>query len=118
MTAEDQENPFQPTVSGIEEVASNKISNERAAYNIVSDTVVGVNARKGDNAFQAKMTFGSVLLFASVGVVLVLLSPTWNLPWYAGALVGSFVGLVLGILVSGIILMIYRTMRHLQGKHD
>jgi hypothetical protein len=118
MTAEDQDNPFRPTVQGVDAVPSKEVSNERAAYNIVSDTIVGVNARKGDNTFQAKATFGSVLLFATVGIAIVLLKPDWNLPWFAGALFGAFVGLVFGILASGIILMIYRTMRHIQGKHD
>ena len=118
MTAEDQDNPFRPTVQGVDQVPSKDVPSERAAYNIISDTIIGVNARKGDNAFQAKVTFGSVLLFASVGIAIVLLKPDWNLPWFAGALVGAFVGLVFGILASGIILMIYRTMRHIQGKHD
>lgn len=118
MTANDQQNPFQPTASGLEKASPKEVSNERAAYNIISDTVVGLNVRKGDNAFQAKVTFGSVLLFASLGIGLVLLKADWKLPWYAGALIGSFIGLVLGILASGIFLMIYRTIRHLQGKHD
>lgn len=118
MTAEDQDNPFRPTVQGVDQVPSKDVPSERAAYNIISDTIIGVNARKGDNAFQAKVSFGSVLLFATVGIAIVLLKPDWNLPWFAGALVGAFVGLVFGILASGIILMIYRTMRHIQGKHD
>lgn len=118
MTVEDQDNPFRPTVQGVEKIQPKDVPSERAAYNIISDTIIGVNARKGDNAFQAKVTFGSVLLFATVGIASVLLKQDWNLPWFAGALVGAFVGLVFGILASGIILMIYRTMRHIQGKHD
>jgi hypothetical protein len=118
MTADNQNNPFQPTVSGLASESSKEVSKDRAAYNLISDTITGVNARKGDNAFQAKMTIGSVLLFAAIGVAIVSLMTSWQLPWYAGALVGSFVGMVVGILASGIILMIYRTIRHIQGKHD
>ena len=118
MSADDQDNPFQPTVSGLEKAPSKEVSSETAAYNIITDTVFGLNARKRDNAFQAKVTFGSVVLFAIIGITVVLLNSSWKLPWFAGALVGSFAGLVLGILTSGIMLMIYRTMRHLQGKHD
>ena len=42
----------------------------------------------------------------------------WKLPWYGGALVGAFAGLVIGVLASGTILMFYRGMRHFQGKHE
>ena len=55
---------------------------------------------------------------AGLGAILAAVNTQWNLPWYGGALVGSFLGLVLGILTSGIFLMVYRAVRHIQGKHD
>lgn len=92
-------------------------SAERAAYNVVSDTVTGLNVRKSDNAFQARFIAASVLLAAGIAAVLASLNPSWNLPWYGGALIGSFAGLVGGLFLSGIALMIYRAVQHLRGNH-
>ena len=96
---------------------SNKVSDARAAYNVVSDTVTGLNVRKSDNVLQAIFILGAVLLLAAVAALLAVLNPTWRLPWYAGAMIGGFAGLVLGFFASGIFLMIYRAVRHAQGKH-
>lgn len=87
-------------------------------YNVVTDLVTGVNVRGSDNKFQAIFVAVSVLLIAGLGAILAAINTQWNLPWYGGALIGSFLGLVLGILTSGIFLMIYRAVRHIQGKHD
>ena len=87
-------------------------------YNVVTDLVTGVNVRGNDNKFQAIFVIVSVLLIAGLGAILAAVNTQWNLPWYGGALVGSFLGLVLGILTSGIFLMVYRAVRHIQGKHD
>jgi hypothetical protein len=35
-----------------------------------------------------------------------------------GALIGGFVGLLAGLLGSGLFLMVYRGVRHARGKHD
>lgn len=90
----------------------------KEAYNVVSDTVTGVNVRGSDNLLQAIFIFGSVVLFAVIGAIASWLTPSWGLPWYAGALVFGFGGMVVGVFTSGIFLMIYRMMRHTQGKHD
>ncbi|XZE56217.1 hypothetical protein SH139x_002313 [Planctomycetaceae bacterium SH139] len=114
------DNPFQPTTGepsdGIG--GTHSASDMKAAYNVVTDTVTGVNVRWSDNKFQAIFIFAAVLLVAAIGAILALLYPRWDLPWYGGALVGSFGGLVIGVLTSGIFLMIYRAARHLMGKHD
>lgn len=94
------------------------ITTGKAAYNVVSDTVTGVNLRGSDNKFQAKFVAVSVLLLTVIGAILALLNSSWKLPWYGGAMAGAFAGLVFGILASGIFLMIYRAVRHAQGKHD
>jgi hypothetical protein len=52
------------------------------------------------------------------GTVLVAIKPDWDIPWYGGAIAGAFAGLAVGLFASGIFLMIYRAVRHLQGKHD
>lgn len=89
-----------------------------AAYNIVTDTVTGVNVRWSDNKFQAIFVFISMVMTSLLGALLAALNSRWNLPWYGGALIGSFAGLVIGILGSGIFLMFYRAVRHIKGKHD
>ena len=94
------------------------ISSGRAAYNVVSDTVTGVNVRASDNVLQAVFILAAVVVSAIVGAVLVALNGDWDLPWYGGAIVGAFVGLVIGFFASGIFLMIYRAVRHMQGRHD
>ncbi|MEZ6137121.1 MAG: hypothetical protein R3C53_19685 [Pirellulaceae bacterium] len=94
------------------------VSEAQAAYNVVTDTVTGVNIRWSDNKFQAICVLVSTLLAAITGAILAAVNTSWRMPWYAGALVGAFPGLVLGILGSGIFLMVYRVARHLKGKHD
>lgn len=61
----------------------------KAAYNVVTDTVTGVNVRWSDNKFQAILVFAAVLLAAAIGAILAWLNPRWDLPWYGGALVGA-----------------------------
>jgi hypothetical protein len=114
------ENPFQASVSTPEEkdVQSQPVQPDQAIYNVVVDTVTGVNARWSDNLFQAVFVGVSVVLIALIGAVMALLNPSWSLPWFGGALLGGFVGLVLGVLASGFYLMLYRASRHLKGKHD
>ena len=94
------------------------VTTGRAAYNIVTDTVTGVNVRRKDNKFQALFVLGSMFLLALLGSLFAVVNPEWQLPWYGGALIGSFLGLVFGVIASGIFLMFYRAWMHLSGKHD
>ncbi len=89
----------------------------REVYNVVSDTVTGVNVRLTDNVFQALFIFASIVVVALVGVILTVMNPRWGIPREFGGLFGAFAGLVLGTLASGTILMIYRGLRHLKGEH-
>lgn len=98
--------------------SNNTPTDSETVYNVVTDLVTGVNVRHQDNKFQAIFIVCSLLLAALVGAILASVQPSWNLPWYGGALIGGFLGLVLGFFASGIFLMIYRAMRHIQGKHD
>jgi len=111
-------NPYQPGDANAGQRTEGKASADRAAYNIVSDTVVGVNVRGRDNLFQAIFILISALLGAAIGAGLTRFSREWNAPVVAGALAGLLAGLVVGLFASGIVLMVYRTIRHLQGKHD
>jgi hypothetical protein len=117
------DNPYEPGSAanggGDESKPQEKdISPEHAAYNVVADTVVGLNVRKSDNKFQAIFIVVSILLSAAVGAVVVALNGQWEMPWYAGALAGAFAGLVIGFFASGIVLMVFRAVRHMQGKHE
>ncbi|QEG42750.1 hypothetical protein [Roseimaritima ulvae] len=103
------------------EGTSDRSSTGRDAYNIVSDTVVGMNVRKSDNLFQLKVILVCVLIGIPLGAIAgVLMSDADNR--LVGALVGGlglgFAGVVLGLFGSGIYLMIYRAVRHVKGKHD
>ena len=88
------------------------------AYHLVSDTVTGLNVRKSDNKFQAVFIFVAVPLLAAIGAALATFIEKWEMPWYGGALMGGFAGLVLGVLASGVCLMVYRAARHMQGDHE
>ena len=106
------------TKVGSEKSPLNGISPGKAAYNIVSDTVGGVNVRKSDNLFQAICILVSIVLLAALGAALAVIYGGQDFPWYGGALLGAFAGLVVGVFASGIFLMIYRAVRHIQCKHD
>ena len=93
-------------------------SDAKKAYNVVTDTVTGVNLRWSDNKFQAVFVAGSVVVLAPLGAALAALNPSWSLPWFGGAGVGAFAGLVFGVFTSGIWLGIYRFIQHLRGRHD
>jgi hypothetical protein len=83
----------------------------RETYNVITDTVTGVNLRVSDNVFQAIVSVVCLALGASIGAI----GFHDRVP---AALVGGFIGLVVGLFVSGIWLMCYRAMRHLRGRHD
>lgn len=114
------ENPFQPPIenSARPQLSPDSVSPNQAAYNIVADTVSGANLRWSDNIWQAIIVFVSMVIFALVGAVLAWVNSSWNLPWYGGAIIGAFAGVVIGVFGSGIFLMIYRAAKHAQGKHD
>lgn len=118
-------NPFadKPSVSPVDpaEGTPNNSGAAREAYNIVSDTVVGVNIRKSDNLFQFKVVLVCVLIGVPLGAIAgALLSDSNNrlIGALGGGLGLGFAGVVLGLFGSGIYLMIYRAVRHVKGKHD
>jgi hypothetical protein len=78
---------------------------------MVSDTIVGPNTRWSDNVYQAIAIVVCLVLGAAIGAF----SLTDRA---AGALVGGFIGLLVGLFGSGIFLMIYRAVRHIRGRHD
>lgn len=84
----------------------------KQAYNVVSDTAIGVNLRWRDNIFQAAAIFVCLLTGATIGYVR---SPRDVL---TGALGGGCCGMLVGLFVSGIFLLIFRAVRHARGKHD
>ncbi|QDT46299.1 hypothetical protein Pan258_03170 [Symmachiella dynata] len=113
------DNPVEPDpASAPDQSQPQSVSATRASYNLFSDTVIGVNTRKSDNKFQAIFIGISILVLAAVGGLIAVWNTEWEMPWYAGALLGAFAGLVFGTFASGIFLMFYRAWRHIQGKHD
>jgi hypothetical protein len=114
------ENPLESQVDAENATQDKTTSLEpaHAVYNVVTDTVTGVNVRWSDNKFQALFVLISMVVSSLLGALLAVLNSQWDLPWYGGALIGSFAGLVIGIFASGIFLMFYRAARHIKGKHD
>ena len=89
----------------------NKPLTARQTYNVITDTAIGPNIRLKDNLIQAVLILASVLIGGGVGAMVIDDRLT-------GLLVGGFIGLVAGLLVSGMGLMIYRAVKHLKGQHD
>jgi hypothetical protein len=114
-------NPYEASfveARGVEQDFVPSTNPNDATYNIVTDMVTGVNVRMSDNLFQAVFILVSVLLGATIGVTVALIYGDTQFPWLAGALAGSFAGLIIGVLASGMVLMIYRGWRHWKGRHD
>ncbi len=114
------ENPFQSPTDVSKSIPDEtpSLTPAHVTYNVVTDTLTGVNVRWSDNKFQALFVFYSVVATALLGALIATLNSHWNLPWYGGALIGSFAGLIVGILGSGVFLMFYRFVQHIKGKHD
>jgi hypothetical protein len=83
----------------------------RQTYNVVSDTVTGANVRLSDNLLQAAIIAVCLVLGAGIGALVAEVR-------VAGALIGGFLGLLVGLFGSGIFLMIYRAVMHMRGRHD
>lgn len=81
----------------------------KQAYNLVTDTVAGPNLRLRDNLYQGLAILVGLFLGAGIGLL------PYGLP---GAMIGGFIGVVLGLFGSGIFLMIYRGIKHRRGEHD
>ncbi len=104
--------PPKPDVPGPPPLPTNRPTNklrppkdEPSVYNVVTDVATGPNIRKKDNLFQA--LFILVCLAIAIPVA-------WALSghWIGGVFVGGLVGLVVGVLLSGGFLMIYRLFKH------
>jgi hypothetical protein len=92
-----------------------KVITDRQVYNLVSDVGTGVNIRRKDNLYQALAIFACAALGALIGCFIDL---GGGAPWWIGAMVGGFGGLVVGFFASGIFLMVYRAIKHIRGDHD
>src|ERR1700726_360245 len=82
----------------------------RQAYNAGTDTVTGPNVRFRDTPYQGLIILACLVLGALNGFFAMR-------PGVLGALVGGFIGVLVGLFGSGIFLMIFRAVRHLRGKH-
>ena len=122
-------------------VTEKKGITSKEAYSIVSDTVVGINARKSDNLLQVKITIITIIIGAIIGVifdgnteaseqlpshlqhlvkepVLKVALGVVGLENHTGLVAGAVAGLILGFLGSGFYLMVYRAVKHASGDHE
>jgi hypothetical protein len=113
----------------------------KETYNIASDTVAGINARKSDNLLQVKITIITIIIGAIIGVifdgnaeaseqlpshlqhlvkepVLKVALGVVGLENHTGLVAGAFAGLILGFLGSGFYLMVFRAVKHASGEHE
>ena len=102
-------NKFKELVQEISQEAekNKKEITSKDTYNIVSDTIVGVNARKSDNILQAKVIIISIIICALIGGGI---GATWSDEFFGKGLLiglglGAFSGLILGFLGSGFYLI-------------
>ena len=125
----------------IEQKESKAGQTAKETYNIVSDTVVGINARKSDNLLQVKITIITIVIGAIIGVifdgdaevseqlpshlqhlvkepVLKVALGVVGLENHTGLVAGAFAGLILGFLGSGFYLMVFRAVKHASGEHE
>ena len=86
---------------------------EKDSYNLVSDTVTGVNVRWKDNLFQGIAILVSLFLGAAIGFAV---GPDRDPA--LGLVLGGFCGLLVGLFGSGFVLMVFRGVRHMRGRHD
>lgn len=125
----------------IEQKESKAGQTAKETYNIVSDTVAGINARKSDNLLQVKITIITIIIGAIIGVifdgdaeaseqlpshlqhlvkepVLKVALGVVGLENHTGLVAGAFAGLILGFLGSGFYLMVFRAVKHASGDHE
>jgi hypothetical protein len=79
--------------------------------NMITDLAVGPNLRIKDNVFQGLAILACIPLGVLIGMLVVA-------DRLAGAIVGGFIAIVVGLFGSGIFLMVFRAIRHYRGKHD
>jgi hypothetical protein len=84
----------------------------RDEFNLITDTVAGPNVRLKDNLYQGLAILVCLVLGASVGLFI----PAEERGMAVG--IGAFVGLFIGLIGSGIFLMVYRAVKHARGQHD
>ncbi len=88
-------------------VGSDTVSREE--HDAVSDLVIGFNLRVSDNVIQALTILICVAIGAGIGAL------GFEQRLFAG-LAGAFIGLVLGLLGSGLVMAIYQAWRHLRRR--
>lgn len=67
--------------------------------------------RRRDNKIQAYTILIVVIICATIGVAISLYNPEISAHWIGGAAIGSFAGLVIGLVVGGGMIMLIRSAR-------
>lgn len=83
----------------------------RHVYNMATDLGTGANIRLKDNLYQAVAILACLIVGGCIGLLVMSEKA-------AGLVIGSFIGLVVGLLGSGMFLMVYRMIKHTLGEHD
>jgi hypothetical protein len=90
---------------------SKQVLSDRETYNVVTDIVGGPNVRLKDNLYQGL----AILVCTVLGPLIGFFAMNDRM---AGAVLGGFIGLLVGLFGSGIFIMILRAVMHSKGKHN
>lgn len=104
-------NPYEPPSESPEVPPQKTELSGTDTYNIISDTVTGMNIRMSDNIFQAVVIFIGTVLGVAIGALIARFA-------IEGFILGGMLGMIAGLFGSGIYLMIYRMVQHSRCKHD
>lgn len=85
--------------------------NRRGSSGFKAKRVESPADRRRDNFVQACTILVVMLICAAIGIGMSLMNQNAGVHWMGGALMGSFVGLVVGLVVSGFIVMLMRSAR-------
>lgn len=87
------------------------VSGRRRRSNAKLKRVDSEEERWRDNKLQAFAILGMVAIFSTIGIAISLHNQTMEMHWTGGAFLGSIAGLVIGLVVSGTMILLVRTRR-------
>lgn len=96
--------------TSIERRSANVSSRDADAYHLITDTVIGPNVRWKDNLYQGI----AIAVFIAIGAVWGALAFPEGRGFAACA--GGTAGAVVGLILSGAFIMVYRAVYHLRRR--
>lgn len=99
-------------IVGLYHYFSRRVANDGQDKSLKKSPKFEVSAEcRQDNRFQAVVILIVVALCAPIGVAFSLLNSSLGIHWVGGVLLGAFAGLIVGLVVSGAMVMVLRYRR-------